>query len=132
MAGRHADETALQAVMAVTSAAASTYSDSQSVSRWSGLLPLVASGLQLAPACIAANHRDVAASGLSCLTTLLGKSRPCCSLRTVLLVWGMHETLRLFADSMNAVASALPNIILCSPTPGTITHAARCHMGCVP
>ena len=75
-AGRHADGAAAQAVMSVTSAAASTYSDGQSVSRWSGLLPLVASGLQLAPACIAANHRDVAASGLSCLTTLLGEPLP--------------------------------------------------------
>ena len=59
--------------MHVTSAAAYTYSNGSSAARWSGLLPLVASGLQLAPACLAANHRDVAASGLSCLTALLGE-----------------------------------------------------------
>ena len=58
--------------MSIVTTAASTYDDGTGTARWQCLLPLVASGLRLASACMAANHRDVAASGLSCLTTIFG------------------------------------------------------------
>ena len=62
----------LQAVLTVTTSAARTYADGQGLQRWAGLLPIVADGLDRAPACMAANHRDLAAAGAACLSCILG------------------------------------------------------------